>query len=98
MIRERSCGEPDAPPAGRSAAGPAVGKHDRHWHWFENVLAYDNARLPQAMIETGLATGNRAYIEAGLSSLRWLMALQTAPSGCFRPGRIGQLRQYSPDA
>ena len=55
------------------------------WAWFENVLAYDNARLPQALIQTGLATGTVAYTEAGLQSLRWLMARQTAPSGCFRP-------------
>lgn len=55
------------------------------WHWFESVLAYDNARLPQSLIETGLATATQSYIEAGLSSLRWLMDRQTAPSGCFRP-------------
>lgn len=55
------------------------------WRWFESVLAYDNARLPQALIETGLATSTAAYIEAGLESLRWLMVQQTASSGCFRP-------------
>ena len=66
------------------------------WHWFENVLAYDNARLPQALIETGLATGARVYTEAGLQSLRWLMALQTARSGYFRPvgsDSFGNIRQ-----
>ncbi len=55
------------------------------WHWFENVLAYDNARLAQALIETGLATASQSHIEAGLGSLRWLTAQQTAPSGYFRP-------------
>ena len=55
------------------------------WRWFENGLAYDNPRLSQAMIQTGLATRTPAYVEAGLRSLRWLMSLQTAPSGCFRP-------------
>jgi glycosyltransferase involved in cell wall biosynthesis len=55
------------------------------WAWFENVLAYDNARLPQALIQTGLATETVAYTEAGLQSLRCLMTKQTAPSGCFRP-------------
>jgi glycosyltransferase involved in cell wall biosynthesis len=55
------------------------------WLWFEGVLAYDNARLPQALIQTGLATHTPSYVEFGLRSLRWLMALQTAPSGCFRP-------------
>jgi glycosyltransferase involved in cell wall biosynthesis len=55
------------------------------WVWFENGLAYDNARLPQALIETGLATGTTAYIAAGLRSLRWLMRLQTTKVGQFRP-------------
>lgn len=55
------------------------------WHWFENVLAYDNARLPQALIGAGHATGTPAYIEGGLGALRWLMAHQIGDSGCFRP-------------
>ena len=49
------------------------------WCWFENGLAYDNPRLSQAMIQTGLATRRPEYIEAGLRSLRWLMSLQTSP-------------------
>lgn len=57
----------------------------KDWVWFENGLTYDNARLPQALIVTGIATGVQAYIEAGLRSLRWLMPLQTSPGGCFRP-------------
>jgi glycosyltransferase involved in cell wall biosynthesis len=55
------------------------------WVWFETGLAYDNARLPQALIVTGMATGDLDQVEAGVRSLRWLTALQTAPSGCFRP-------------
>jgi glycosyltransferase involved in cell wall biosynthesis len=55
------------------------------WIWFEERLAYDNARLPQALILTGLATSTASYLEAGLRSLRWLMTLQTTPAGCFRP-------------
>ncbi len=34
---------------------------------------------------TGAATGTPAYLDAGLRSLRWLMNIQTAPKGCFRP-------------
>ena len=60
-------------------------KRSQDWLWFEDVLAYDNARLPQALIQTGLTTRTPHYVEAGLQSLRWLMSLQTAPSGCFRP-------------
>lgn len=55
------------------------------WVWFENLLAYDNARLPEALLQTGLATNNPAYVDAGLRSLRWLMAQQTSPTGHFRP-------------
>ncbi len=55
------------------------------WVWFEEGLAYDNARLPQALIATGIAIGAPGYVAAGLRSLHWLMALQTAQSGVFRP-------------
>ncbi|MGO9171188.1 MAG: glycosyltransferase family 4 protein [Rhodomicrobium sp.] len=57
----------------------------KDWVWFEDVLAYDNARLPQSLIVTGISTGVPAYVDAGLRSLAWLMTLQTAPSGRFRP-------------
>jgi hypothetical protein len=59
--------------------------YSEDWPWFEDGLAYDNARLPQALIATGVASGRRACTEAGLKSLRWLMTMQTSPSGCFRP-------------
>ena len=55
------------------------------WVWFEDGLAYDNARLPQALIVTGSSISAPAYIAAGLRSLRWLMAQQTSPAGLFRP-------------
>jgi glycosyltransferase involved in cell wall biosynthesis len=55
------------------------------WVWFEKGLAYENARMPQALIATAVATGDAACLDAGLRSLRWLMALQTSPGGCFRP-------------
>ncbi|MGE5772104.1 MAG: glycosyltransferase family 4 protein [Hyphomicrobiales bacterium] len=67
------------------------------WLWFEDVLAYDNARLSQALIQTGLATHTPAYVETGLRSLHWLMSVQTTSSGCFRPvgsesfGRIREM-------
>ena len=55
------------------------------WVWFEEGLAYDNARLPQALMATGMATQTRGYVDAGLRSLRWLMMQQTASTGHFRP-------------
>ena len=52
----------------------------------------------QALIVTGLSIGTPAYIEAGLKSLRWLMALQTAPSGYFRPVGTREFRRDTPKA
>src|SRR5206468_10705815 len=72
----------------------------KDWVWFEDLLAYDNARLPQALIQTGLATHTPAYVEVGLRSLRWLMSLQTTSSGCFRPvgsKSFGRIR-HKPEA
>ena len=55
------------------------------WQWFENELAYDNARLPQALIVTGECTATPAYTAVGLRALRWLTSLQTSETGFFRP-------------
>jgi glycosyltransferase involved in cell wall biosynthesis len=66
------------------------------WAWFEEGLAYDNARLPQALMLTGLATQTPDYVDAGLRSLRWLMTRQTTLTGQFRPvgtAGFGELRQ-----
>lgn len=57
----------------------------RDWRWFEDVLAYDNARLPQALLLTGAALKKPQLVKVGVASLRWLMALQTTPDGYFRP-------------
>jgi glycosyltransferase involved in cell wall biosynthesis len=57
----------------------------KDWCWFEEVLAYDNARLSQALLVTGAALKKPLLVEIGLASLGWLMALQTTPEGTFRP-------------
>ncbi|MGL3605955.1 glycosyltransferase family 4 protein [Rhizobium sp. G187] len=54
-------------------------------HWFEEGLSYENARLSQALITTGLSTDTREYLETGLKTLRWLMTQQTGENGQFRP-------------
>lgn len=67
------------------------------WVWFEGGLAYDNARLPQALMMTGMATQTPGYVDAGLRSLRWLMTQQTTPAGHFRPvgtASFGEQRQH----
>jgi len=55
------------------------------WVWFESGLAYDNARLPQALIVTGISTAMPVYLECGLKSLSWLMTQQVGQDGIFRP-------------
>jgi len=51
----------------------AYGEHAGDgWRWFEDALAYDNARLPQALIVGGAALGRPEATELGLSSLAWL--------------------------
>jgi glycosyltransferase involved in cell wall biosynthesis len=46
------------------------------WNWFEDVLAYGNARLSQAMLLVGSECANDAMISAGLESLDWLLLQQ----------------------
>jgi glycosyltransferase involved in cell wall biosynthesis len=55
------------------------------WEWFEEVVSYSNARLPQAMILSGRSTNNRTMLELGLKTLRWLVKIQTSDAGSFRP-------------
>ncbi len=55
------------------------------WNWYESVLAYDNARIPDAMIAAGDLLGNKNFLAVGMESLTWLMEQQSAPEGWFRP-------------
>ncbi len=69
--------------------------HRPDWKWFEDVLAYGNARLPQALLLAGSATANERMISAGLDSLEWLMETQRCEiNGHFVPiGSQGFYRQ-----
>jgi glycosyltransferase involved in cell wall biosynthesis len=70
------------------------------WKWFENVVAYGNARLSQAMLLVGSACGDERMLSAGLDSLDWLMETQRcATNGHFVPiGSQGFYRQGGPQA
>jgi hypothetical protein len=64
------------------------------WKWFENVLAYSNARLPQALIRAGTRGANEAMVSAGLEALDWLATVQRCEiKGHFVP--IGSHGFYS---
>jgi glycosyltransferase involved in cell wall biosynthesis len=56
------------------------------WKWFENILAYGNARLPQAMLLVGAARSDERMISAGLECLEWLLEMQRCEAnGHFVP-------------
>ena len=46
------------------------------WQWFENVVAYGNARLPQAMLVVGSACSDDRMVSDGLEALDWLLKTQ----------------------
>jgi hypothetical protein len=54
------------------------------WKWFEIVLAYDNARLPEALIRAGLVLDRADFTRVGIETLEWISERQTSPDGRFR--------------
>jgi glycosyltransferase involved in cell wall biosynthesis len=68
-----------------NALHEALHRHRRDgWNWFEPTLAYDNARLPEALLLAGERLGDRLMIDDGLATMAWIDAVQTAPEGHFR--------------
>jgi len=45
---------------------------DSKWRWFEEVISYDNGRLPMALLVAYKTTKNKEYLTAGLESLDFL--------------------------
>ena len=70
-----------------------VPDHDDEWNWFEPALAYDNARLPQALILTGVRLGDDDLLRRGLETLAWLGDQCGLADGLLRlPGHLGRRR------
>jgi glycosyltransferase involved in cell wall biosynthesis len=70
-----------------------------NWSWFEDVASYDNPRLSQALIESGVDSGDQCAVDIGLESLRWLVEVQKSPQGHLRPiGSDGFFRRGMPCA
>lgn len=64
------------------------------WKWFENGLAYSNARLPQALIQAGTRSSNEDMVSTGLEALDWLATVQRCEvKGHFVP--VGSHGFYS---
>jgi glycosyltransferase involved in cell wall biosynthesis len=55
--------------------------HSEGWQWFEESLAYSNARLSQALILAGWNGKNRRMVDVGCESLKWLVAQQHQDDG-----------------
>lgn len=51
------------------------------WPWCEDVVTYDNAHVPQALILAGLVLDEESLTQKGLRVLTWLLDIQTAEAG-----------------
>jgi glycosyltransferase involved in cell wall biosynthesis len=51
------------------------------WPWCGDVLTYDNARLPQALLLSGQWLPDREMLQMGLRALDWLKKVQTDEKG-----------------
>lgn len=63
------------------------------WQWFEDVVTYDNATICHALILSGESMPDEEAIDIGLQSLRWLLGVESADEGYFRP--VGSHGWYS---
>lgn len=55
------------------------------WHWFGDLLTYDNAVLPHALLLSGNDLGRTDMCDAALEALSWLASVQHAADGHFAP-------------
>jgi glycosyltransferase involved in cell wall biosynthesis len=55
------------------------------WCWFEDILAYSNPRIPQALLLSGRDLGRDDVVQLGLQTLRWLAEVQHADTKHFVP-------------
>ena len=73
----------------RTLVDKLCGLHRAHasaeWPWFEDSLSYANARLPQALINSGEAMDSPDTVALGLRTLGWLAESQISADGYFAP-------------
>jgi hypothetical protein len=55
------------------------------WPWPEDVLTYENALLPRALIAAGRRLGSDLMTDTGLDTLDWLIEAQTSSEGHLSP-------------
>jgi glycosyltransferase involved in cell wall biosynthesis len=54
---------------------------DAGWLWCEDVVTYDNAKLPHALLVAGRRIPDSGIFWTGLQTLEWLLEQQTAENG-----------------
>ncbi|MDQ6775400.1 MAG: glycosyltransferase [Actinomycetota bacterium] len=54
------------------------------WYWAEDVLTYDNARLPQALIAAGARLGDEQLLRDGVRALDWYAGELGSEGPCVR--------------
>ncbi len=55
------------------------------WIWFEAGLAYDNCRLPEALLRAGEVLNDPGMTAKALEAMDWILRLQISGQGWFRP-------------
>lgn len=55
------------------------------WPWFEDILTYSNAKIPLALLLCGQRLSNDKMKETALTTLEWLVKVQTSKEGYFQP-------------
>jgi glycosyltransferase involved in cell wall biosynthesis len=55
------------------------------WYWFEDILTYNNATLPHALLLSSQWMGRPDMTQAALESLLWLAEIHTSSDGHFVP-------------
>lgn len=69
------------------------------WVWFEDYLTYDNARLAEALMVTGVSIGDSEMVHEASIALAWLAAVHIDSEGRFAPiGSEGFHRRGGPRA
>jgi glycosyltransferase involved in cell wall biosynthesis len=63
------------------------------WPWPEDILAYDNARLSQALILSGQWLPHNDMLSAGFRSLEWLLRIQTIDGRLSLIGNCGWMKR-----
>ena len=63
------------------------------WHWFEDILTYENARLPQALFAAYQATGRQDFLDIARQAASFLTELHFKENYLKLVGNAGWLKR-----